>query len=104
MKKSFASGAIWLALTGNAFAFCPAPGAAPKPPQSSEKPRPPSCLANASGEENVCTTAELDRYSRDVEDYIKKLDDYVFAAERYADDAAKYAACEADEARESLGQ
>jgi len=105
MKIFFCAIVASLLSAGAAQAYCMAPGRAPLPPQSYERPRPPSCLSNARfGEDNDCDPRVLDRYSNDVAAYIKKLDDFVFAAERYAEAAAKYAQCEADDARESLGK
>lgn len=91
-------------LTTPAAAFCRAPGPAPQPPRSFDRPQPPECLRASGGDQSACDRYELDRYSDEVARYIKKLEDFVYDAERYADKAATYAACEADDARDSLGR
>ncbi len=103
MKVFFCTGVILLATTGAAEAYCPSVGRAPQAPQSYERPRPPSCLADARfGEENNCDDRVLTRYQSDVAAYIAKLEDFAAAAERYAEAAESYARCEANEARDSL--
>jgi hypothetical protein len=103
MKVFLCTGFILLTTIGAAEAYCPSVGRAPQSPQSYERPRPPSCLADARfGEENDCDARVLTRYRSDVAAYISKLEDFAAAAERYADAAARYARCEAGEARESL--
>ncbi|NOX82962.1 MAG: hypothetical protein GXP06_08240 [Alphaproteobacteria bacterium] len=103
MKVFLCTGLVLLVSISAAEAYCPSAGRAPQAPQSYERPRPPSCLADARfGEENDCDARVLTRYRSDVAAYIRKLEDFAAAAERYADAAARYARCEADEARESL--
>ncbi len=102
MKTLILAGAVAIMTATSANALCRAPGQAPKPPQSFDRPYPPACLQVPPGRENECDPRELDRYAEEVADYIKKLDDFVFAAERYAEEASRYASCEADEARETL--
>ena len=103
MKRIGAVIVIWVATVSAAGAYCPAPGRAPQPPQSYERPRPPACLANAGyNREHDCAPSELDRYREDVDDYARALQDYADEAHEYAETAERYARCEADDARENL--
>ena len=89
--------------SSSAFAYCRDPGRAPEAPRSYEKPKQPTCLADARyGEEPQCEQFELDRYQRETERYLDKLQEYADEAQQYAREAVAYAQCEAAETRDAL--